>query len=273
VEFSVFIPLMVAAVQSSGQVLSSFVSKAKQAASNYIFDKEFVENTIASSTRQLDELLNATSADLKDEIREQSVRDVVEDLQAHITSIGKLLSLARTSEITPEMAERLITGGLLPFQVSLEKAELRLNRFGKDDLRLYCHVVGTNTLIAGYVFAGQKVPALQKDLKDSIYVFQKGLLDAIAKTNREIPWDKVPHLLTADGISDLFELYSLTLQDVKENSSNVEQETIKGNALKLRSFFTDTLYCSECGRKGIDKKAAICPSCKRKFARDIWTTF
>ena len=57
-EFSFLIPLMVAAIQSAGQVLSSFASKAKDAVSNYVFDKEFVENTIIDSANQLANLLD-----------------------------------------------------------------------------------------------------------------------------------------------------------------------------------------------------------------------
>lgn len=294
-EFSIFIPLMVAAIQSTGQVLSAFASKAKEAASKYIFDKEFVENAIVDSNEQLAELISATSSELKKEMQEKSIIEVVQELQAHINSIGKLLGFVKTSEITPEMAERLITGGLLPLQVSLEKAELRLKHYGKDDMSLYCHVVGTNALIAGYGYAGQSVPTLQADLKDSIYVFQKRLLDSIAQvnveSNREIPWDKVPHLLTADGISDLFELYKSTLHGVeksvliesysaeskrsetKPKTSNIikkrkdkKLQEFSGTAIKMRSYFMGSIYCSECGYTGLQEEDSACPSCRRRFA-------
>lgn len=255
----IFIPLMVAAIQSAGQILSSIASKAKDVASNYIFNKEIFESTIADLSEQLANLLNIASSDLKQEIREQSITDVVQELQAHVASIGELLSFVKTSQITPAMAERLITGGLLPLQVSLKKAEIRLRQFGRDDMRLFCHVVGTNALIAGYVYAGQNVPALQKDLEDSIYVFQKRLLDAIAQYNREIPWNKVPYLLTTDGVSDLFELYSSTMQGVEKSSP-------AGNARILHDpFVFSIVYCSECGSKGFSQNASTCPKCKRKF--------
>ena len=277
-EFSVFVPLMVAAIQTAGQVLSSFVSKAKQAASNYIFDKEFVKITIANSTEQLDELLYATSEDIKQEMMEYSVRDVVEDLQAHIASVGKILSFAKNSEISPELAERLITGGLLPLQVSLEKAELRLGRFEKDDLRLYCHVVGTNALIVGYGFAGQNVPTLQQDLKDAISTFQERLLNSIIQANREMP-SNVRHLLTVEGISDLFELYNSTIQSTEESTAisvprkrkkrtikkDEDKEEYLGTARLLHDFFSIAFSCSECGYKGMSKYAIRCPSCGRKF--------
>lgn len=210
-EFSTFIPLMVAAIQTSGQVLSSFVSRAKQVANNYIVDKAFVESTVENSKEQLEDLLRIKSLDLKREMREQGIRDVVEDLQAHIASTGRILDFASSSEITNEMAERLITNGLVPLQVSLDKAKLRLQRYGKDDLRLYCHIIGTNTLIAGYVFAGQPVPTLQKELKESAREFQQRLLDSIAQ-NRKLPWDKVEYLLSLDGITDLYALYNSTMQ-------------------------------------------------------------
>lgn len=220
-EFSTFIPLMVAAIQTSGQVLSSFISRAKQVANNYIVDKAFVESTLENSKEQLEDLLRTKSLDLKREMREQGIRDVVEDLQAHITSTGRILDFASTSEITHEMAERLITNGLVPLQVSLDKAELRLQRYGKDDLRLYCHIIGTNTLIAGYVFAGQAVPTLQKELKESAREFQQRLLDSIAQ-NRKLPWDKVEHLLSLDGITDLYALYISTML-AKEKPARIKE--------------------------------------------------
>jgi hypothetical protein len=212
----IFIPLMVAAIQSAGQVLASLASKAKDVAKNYIFDKDFFEDTIVDSSEQLAKLLNVAALDVKQEIREQSIIDAVQDLQAHVAAIGDILSLVKTSELTPAMAERLITGGLLPLQVSLKKAELRLSQYGRDEMRLFCHVVGIKTIITGYGYTGQNVPTLQKDLEDSIYIFQKRLLDAIAQTNHEIPWNKIPHFLTADGASDLFELYNSRLHGVRK---------------------------------------------------------
>lgn len=216
-DIAIFMPLMVAAIQSAGQVLASLASKAKDAAKNYIFDKNFFEDTIVDSSEQLAKLLNIAALDVKQEIREQSIVDAVQDLQAHVAAIGDILSLVKTSELTPTMAERLVTAGLLPLQVSLKKAELRLSQYGRDEMRLFCHVVGLKTLITGYGFVGQNVPTLQKDLENSIYIFQKRLLDAIAQSNREIPWNKIPHFLTADGASDLFELYNSTLHAVPKN--------------------------------------------------------
>lgn len=292
-EFSIFVPLMAAAIQSAGQVLASFASKAKDAANNYIFDKEFVRNTIEDSVEQLSELINATSSDLKQEMREQSILDAVQELQAHTISIGKLLSLVKTSEITPSMAERLITSGLLPLQVSLEKVELRLKYYGKDDLSLYCHIIGTSTLIAGYAYTGQNVYTLQKDLENSIYIFQKRLLNLMApiiiQDNREIPWDEIPRLLTMDGVFDLLELYNSNIQSVgkvemliNHTTSNqlefkprtpqiINNENFKeiaGIARKMPSFLANTFYCSECGHSvSINRDTLACPGCKKTFAQ------
>ncbi|NOH04212.1 MAG: hypothetical protein HND47_20675 [Chloroflexi bacterium] len=267
----IFIPLMVAAIQSAGPVLGSFVSKAKDVADKHIFDKKFVENAIIDSSKQLAELIKVASLGLKQELIEQSIIDVVQELQAHVASIRDLLSLIKTSEITPAMAERLITGGLLPLQVSLKKAELRLTQYEREDLRLFCHVAGTNALIAGYAFAGQGVSTLQKDLEDSIYVFQKRLLDSIAKSNGEIPWNKVPHLLTTEGISDLYELYVSSAKvaekaylsdDKKETESKEVTQTAR---IMQDPFIFSVFVCSECGHKGISRKATIYPNCNRKF--------
>lgn len=262
---------MVAAIQSAGPVLGSFISKTKDIADKHIFDKKFFENTIIDSSKQLAELIKVASFDLKQEMIEQSVIDVVQELQAHVASLRDLLSFVNTSEITPAMAERLITGGLLPLQVSLKKAELRLSQYEREDLRLFCHVVGTNALIAGYVYAGQGVSTLQKDLENSIYVFQKRLLDAIAKSNGEIPWNKVPHLLTTDGISDLYELYASSVQIVEKTSlTDNRKETKSQEVAEIARIIQDpfifsNLICSECRYKVFSRKVATCPNCSRKF--------
>ena len=141
------------------------------------------------------------------------------NLQARISSLGHVLSLAKTSEITPELTNQLIRNEIVPLQTSLSKAETRLSKHEREDMRLFCHVVGIKTLIACYLYLGESVPSLQKDLEDSIYVFQKRLLDSIAQSNREIPWNKIPYLLTTDGVSELVELYNSTLQDNKKISS------------------------------------------------------
>ncbi|MBK7318424.1 hypothetical protein [Candidatus Villigracilis affinis] len=103
---ALFIPLMIAAVNSSGQILTAFasktretVAKTKEAVTNYIFDKSFVEKVVFDSTEQLADLVNTNSAELKEEIREQSILDSIQDLQAHIFSIGSLLKLAETEEV------------------------------------------------------------------------------------------------------------------------------------------------------------------------------
>ena len=78
-EFSIFIPLMVAAIQSAGQVLSSFTSKAKEAASKFIFDKEFFEDTIVESSEQLAKLIDVAFLDLKQEMIELHIAQAVEE--------------------------------------------------------------------------------------------------------------------------------------------------------------------------------------------------
>ncbi len=43
------------------------------------------------------------------------------------------------------------------------------------------------------------------------------------------------------------------------------------SALKLKSFFGKTMYCSECGYNGLKKSTLICPRCKRSFASNhLW---
>lgn len=216
---ALLIPLMIAAVNSSGQILTAFVSKTKETAvkaketvTKYIFDKSFVEKVVLDSTEQLANLVNTTSVELKEEIREQFILDVIQDLQAHIISVGSLLKLAESEEVDPVFAERLISNGLYPLQVSLAKAEQRLKYYKKDDLWLYCHLVGTNTLVVGYAYLGQNPPALHKDLEKSIYLFQTRLLNSIAymstKSGIAIPWDRIPSLVKIDGVGELIELYN-----------------------------------------------------------------
>ncbi len=227
IELQIFVPLMVAAIQSAGQVLSSVASKVKDVANKHIFDKTFVESIISESNDQLADLLKVATSDIKQEIREQGVIDVIQDLQADITVLGKLLDLANTSELSPAIAERLIPNALIPLQKNLEKARLRLNQYGSNDIGSYCQIVGTSTLIAGYAFLGQNVPTLQKELQNSIYNFQKHLLDEIAlitiQANKEIPWEKIPHLITIDGVPELYSLYNSTLEFAPKNKGNKNQ--------------------------------------------------
>ncbi|MCK6568532.1 MAG: hypothetical protein L6Q45_12685 [Anaerolineales bacterium] len=245
------IPLMIAAVNSSGQILTAFVSKTKETVaktketvSSYIFDKAFVEKVVFDSTEQLASLVNTTSIELKEEIREQFILDVIQDLQAHIISVGSLLRLAESEEIDPIFAERLISNGLYPLQVSLAKTEQRLKFHKKDHLWLYCHLIGTNTLVAGYAYLGQNPPTLQKDLEDSIYLFQKHLLDSIAYTSTKsgipIPWDRIPRLVKTDGVDELIELYnSVTAENVDEEkniSIKVHKDAVQLFIDAIRSF-------------------------------------
>ncbi len=228
IETQIFVPLMVAAIQSAGQVLSSISSKVKGVADKHIFDKAFVKNILSDSQEQLSDLLTAIASDLKQEMREQGILDVVQELQADINVLGKLLDLANTSQMKPAIAERLIPNALIPLQKSLEKAQIRFRHYGKDDVNLYCHIVGTSTLIAGYAFLGQSMPTLQNELENSIYKFQKRLLNEIAQitiqNNKEISWDKIPYLLTTDGISELYVLYTSTVQIKSRTQINTVKE-------------------------------------------------
>jgi hypothetical protein len=237
----IFVPLMVAAIESAGQVLSATVSKFKEAANKHVFTKEFVENVISDSNEQLGNLLTAISSDIKQEIREQSILDSIQELQADITVLGKLLDLANASELTPAFAERLIPNALIPLQKDLEKAQSRLKHYGRDDISLYCHIVGTKTLIAGYSYLGQTVPSLHKELEVSAQIFQKQLLDEIAqmavKTNQQISWEKIPHLLTIEGVSDLYILYD----SVAQNKFTKKTKTTNGTAIKPEKNITVAL--------------------------------
>ena len=241
---ALLIPLMIAAVNSSGQILTAFVSKTKETVAKtketvtrYIFDKSFVEKVVLDSTEQLANLVNTTSVELKEEIREQFILDVIQDLQSHIISVGSLLKLAESEEIDPTFAERLISNGLYPLQVSLAKAEQRLKYYKKDDLWLYCHIVGTNTLVAGYAYLGQNPPALQKDLENSIYLFQKRLLNSIAyistKSGLPIPWDRIPSLVKTDGVGELIELYNSVTRD---NIDEIRKISIRATKVSVQLF-------------------------------------
>lgn len=248
---ALLIPLMIAAVNSSGQILTAFasktretVAKTKETVTNYIFDKSFVEKVVFDSTEQLADLVNTNSAELKEEIREQSILDAIQDLQAHIFSIGSLLKLAETEEVDSKFAERLISNGLYPLQASLAKAEQRLKYYKKDHLWLYCHLIGTNTLVAGYAYLGQNPPTLQKDLENSIYLFQKHLLDSIAYTSTKsgipIPWDRIPRMVKTDGVGELIELYnSVTIENVDEEKNiaiRVHKDAVQVFIDAIRSF-------------------------------------
>lgn len=276
-EFSLFIPLMVAAIQSAGQVLSSAVAKVKDVANKHIFDKTFVENVVSSSNDQLANLLVAVASNIKQEMREQSVTDVVQELQADIMVLGKLLDLVNTSELNPAIAERLIPNALIPLQKSLEKAQMRLNQYGMDDMSSYCHIVGTSTLIVGYAYLGQSMPTLQKDLESSIHKFQKRLLDEIAQmtiqANMKISWDAVPHLLTTEGIDDLYKLYNSATSYLKPSRPKPEKKIDDGRGKtvsKIHNLYSNKTFCSEC-KYEVNKSASSCPHCHSRFANDIIT--
>jgi hypothetical protein len=235
---------MVAAIQSAGQVLSSISSKVKGVADKHIFDKAFVKNILSDSQEQLSDLLTAIASDLKQEMREQGILDVVQELQADINVLGKLLDLANTSQMKPAIAGQLIPNALIPLQKSLEKAQIRFKHYGKDDVNLYCHIIGTSTVIAGYAYLGQNMPTLQNELENSIYKFQKRLLNEIAQitiqNNQEISWERIPYLLTTDGISELYVLYNSTLQinprmqtkTAKEPSTSTKEPPTRNSKIK-----------------------------------------
>ena len=127
-EFSIFITLMTSAINFAGQVLSKAIYKVKDAANEHIFDKSFLEKTIADSTHKFEELLNSKSDEIKQEMKDQRVRESVEDVQARVASLRQLLGFTNMAEMNPQLAAQLIISALSPLHVSLEKARLGLPR-------------------------------------------------------------------------------------------------------------------------------------------------
>jgi hypothetical protein len=300
-EMQLFVTLMSSAIGFAGQVLSSVIAKLKGATSEQAsisnqmvigfdsqqFDKTFLEGVIKDSTTKIAELLEATSNDLKQEMREQRVREAVQDVQAHVAALRQLLSLR---EMNPQLAIQLVVSALNPLQVSLEIAKLRLRDHDKEAVWQYCYVIGTSALIAGYAYLGQDMPSLREDLEETIRQVQVRMLDSIAQlmipAKMNIPWGQVSRLMTVDGISELSELYYVTAQSVnKENSQatpntlaamggpyvpsvkpvrSVKQEEGPTHVSKTFNAFSGSATCSSCG-KNVKLNATACPNCHSIF--------
>ena len=192
-------------------------------ANRHVFDKAFIDKVVCDSNHQLAELIVLVGKDIRQEMRDQSLISAVQELQANIMVLGRLLDLANISASGPQIAVQLIPHALIPLQTNLEKTRMRLEQFGKDDLGSYCQIVGLSTLIAGYSCLGQEMPALRNELEKSALKFQSHLLDEIAQmriqAKERIPWDRVSHLISMDGVDDLETLYSSTKETVQQGTS------------------------------------------------------
>jgi hypothetical protein len=284
-EMQLFVTLMSSAIGFAGQVLSSVIAKLKGSTSEQAgisnqtiigfngqqFDRTFLEDVIKDSTAKIAELLEATSNDLKQEMREQRVREAVQDVQAHVAALRQLLSLR---EMNPQLAVQLVVSALNPLQVSLEIAKLRLRDYDKGDVWQYCYVIGTSALIAGYAYLAQDVPSLREDLEKTVRQVQVRMLNSIAQlmipAKKNIPWEQVPRLLTIEGIYELSELYTLTAQNAKREDSQARPKAsapVEGPtyASKQINMYSGLATCSSCG-KNLKKDLTACPHCHSIFS-------
>jgi hypothetical protein len=273
-EFSIFVALMTSAISFAGEVLSAAISKVKDVASDHIFNKSFLEKTIADSTHKFEELLNSKSNEIKQEMKDQRVRECVEDVQARVASLRQLLGFTNIAEMNPQLAAQLIISALSPLHVSLEKARLGLRDSGKEDLWPYCQVVGMSALIAGYAYLGQDMPGLREELQKSIRQTQIRMLNSIAnimfQAHIEIPWERIPQLMSIEGVTELSELYMATARvwehDRPENVENpIGTESYQQTATKILNMYTGHLSCSLCNSI-VDRNVSSCPRCRAVFA-------
>jgi len=278
-EIQIFVTLMTSAISFAGQVLSSAISQVKRIkgiASNHIYDKKFLEKVIIDSNQKFSEVLDSKSAEIKQEIKNESVRSALRDVQAHVAALKQLLAFADTTEINPQIATQLVVSALLPLHVSLEKARLCLLEYEQEDLWYFCHIIGSSTLLAGYAYLGQDMPSLREEVSKAIHESQIRMLNSIAemrlKAQMDIPWELVPKLMEIENINQLSELYENTLQiwrNKDKSTSKDAKEILPANAhyaTKVRNQFTGAYSCSEC-RSSVYKSENICPTCGVVFKK------
>ena len=143
---------------------------------------------------------------------------------------------------------------------------MRLEQYGKGDIGSYCQIVGFSTLIAGYAYLGQEMPTLQRELEKSALKFQNRLLDEIAQmmmqARMKIPWESVPHLITMDGVADLYGLYNST-RLIAEKSTDPKSNSVPpphGGQKPVKDAYRPENEIQRIEKLGI--QIVICPKCK-----------
>lgn len=219
-DIQLFLPIITSSIEFAGKVLSAHIGKPfqpkdssvkspeKEKLVSYEFDKKFLESAIENSTQNFNKLLEVSSKAIIEEMKKERTKDAVQEVQANVTSLKQLLQIEIIDE---KIAIQLIVGALNPLQVSLEKARLRLLDYGYDEIWQYCFIIGTSTLLAGYAYLGQDIPQLRNELQSIILKSQISVLNEIAliiiPNQKTFPWEKVPHLLTPQGVDELVNLY------------------------------------------------------------------
>ena len=112
-----------------------------------------------------------------------------------------------------------------------------------------------SALIAGYAYLGQDMPSLREELQKSISQTQIRMLNSIAnmmfQSHLEIPWERIPQLMSIDGVTELSELYISTARvwnhdNPKNTPSSTHTKSPEQKATKIINPGRWEANCSEC---------------------------
>jgi Biotin-requiring enzyme len=173
-----------------------------------VLDKDALNEFINRTNRHFDTIINAQTQLLIDESRRQRVREAIQEVQARVNSLKMLLN---THSLDSNITTQLVISALNPLQVSLEIAKFRIQDYGDQNTWEACYIVGASALLAGYSYLKQDVTRWQEELSKAMFSAQKRILNETAvkilEAKQEIPWEKVPQLLSPEGIENLLILY------------------------------------------------------------------
>jgi hypothetical protein len=220
-----YVELLVESIGIAREVMSFFTADEQHTVAivqERVLDKQLLRDIIEETNEHFSKMLNTSSKEIIQEMRQNRVRDAVQDVQARVNALKTLLN---THTLDPNLITHLVISALNPLQVSLEVAKLRLQDYGDQETWQLCYISGTSALISGYAFLNQDVPHLREELEKSMKEVQRRVLnDAAAKiimAKGEIPWECVPRLLSPEGIEDLHQLYR-SLPENQTDSSVTE---------------------------------------------------
>jgi hypothetical protein len=210
-------------------------------------------------------LLDVQTETIVDAIRQERVRDAVQDVRARSNALNALTS---ATELDAVVAHQLALTSLVPLEVSLQKARYVLEDYGSEEGWKYCNIVGTSALVAGYSFLGQTMQHLREQLDDDVKAIQESMLDDIAARSvaqgKTIPWRSIPELLKLEHTQLLLDAYEDSVQGEPQLPDGVDPDhlTIGELEIELREVFDldslDALYSAECeGKSRIGALKAI----------------
>lgn len=205
-----------------------------------VLDKKALLRIINDTTQQFSKLLDRHTAEVISEMRYQTIKQAVHEVQARVSSL-KLIINTNTND--SQIATQLVISALNPLQVSLEVARFRLQDHGEKEVWQFCHITGTSALVSGYSFLKHDVSYMVEELQSSMYEVQKQILNDVAAkiilSGRELPWEQVPTLLSPEGVDNLLKMYRSV---VKEQNPT---RKLLGTKVSAASHDVSTMTISE----------------------------